>query len=759
MEILAAIWTVTYGVLLIILGLNAVIIVHEFGHFAVARWCGVRCEKFYIWFDFWGLKFFKFKWGETEYGLGLFPLGGYVKMLGQEDNPGAIKAEIERAKLTQAGTETLTPSTETGEHGAPAQDNAIFSPESYLSKTVSQRLAIIVAGVVMNFLFAIVCAAGAYLTGVIESAPTVGNVIPGSPAWEAGLQTGDRITAIDGKPTRAFRDVNMKMVGGAETIQLTIERPYMSSTIDVSPDKEGKAFGDTTVKMVDGTETVQLFVERQNVSMPIDVSPRKRSGDLVPNIGVASLPTLELLPRQVLGRYEQYYAAEALDVLSKVSESNPMRLEKVNGQDVNNYAEYQEAQFKKVGQPITCTFSGIDAEIPAIPMLTIPVRFKMGAVVSVLPDSDAWSQGIKAGDTIVSVDGDTDFDPLKLPQILLRKVNAEQRTVELVIKKANDGKEQTLTLELRPNHILLDLSEFSMRDALGSLPLGLAWNVEPVIAGVEEYESALPEQPIPAIGDRVVSVEFVNCEPLLYKNSFSKETDEGFLIHGVGERVDIPYIFTHLLQRAHLKSEGAGFLRGILESLNLSKPDVKEEKEKILSVRLILESPDEKTKIVDLPILESDDWFQSERGFVLMPELTITKAAGIGEALYRGTGKTIVYTLLVYKSVNSLINGTVSARALNGPVGIVTILYQFAQAGWSEYLMLLCLIGANLAVINLLPIPPLDGGHVLFLVYEGIFSRPPNELVMVILSYFGLFLIILLLVWTVSLDLTCIPRW
>src|SRR5215469_6999955 len=106
MDILAAIWTVTFGVLLVILGFNALIIVHEFGHFAVARHCGVRCEKFYIWFDFWGLKFFKFKWGDTEYGMGLFPLGGYLKMLGQEDDPGAIQAEIERAKNQPALSDT-----------------------------------------------------------------------------------------------------------------------------------------------------------------------------------------------------------------------------------------------------------------------------------------------------------------------------------------------------------------------------------------------------------------------------------------------------------------------------------------------------------------------------------------------------------------------------------------------------------------------------------------------------------------------------
>src|SRR6187455_105787 len=69
------------------LGLGMVIFVHELGHFAVAKWCGVKCEKFYLGFDIFGKKIFHFTRGETEYGIGILPLGGYVKMLGQEDNP------------------------------------------------------------------------------------------------------------------------------------------------------------------------------------------------------------------------------------------------------------------------------------------------------------------------------------------------------------------------------------------------------------------------------------------------------------------------------------------------------------------------------------------------------------------------------------------------------------------------------------------------------------------------------------------------
>jgi regulator of sigma E protease len=711
MDILAAIWTVTVGVLLVILGFNALIIVHEWGHFIVARLCGVRCEKFYIWFDFWGLKFGKFKWGDTEYGLGLFPLGGYVKMLGQEDNPGAIQAEIERAKLqTQAATPPIDPDetvdfppkpdTEGGTPPAPESQLAIFAPDSYLSKKVRQRLAIIVAGVVMNFLFAIVCAAGAYMLGVKESVPVVGNVIPGSPAWEAGLQPGDKIAAIDGTPARAF--------------------------------------GDVLMKMVEGNKTIQLDIDRQGKMMAVHLSPRKQTGDHHPKIGITSLSSLELLPLKsgpVGSLWKKHYSAESLEVLGKNSETNPLRLEKVDGHVVGNHVEYQEAQLKKIGLPITCTFNGVDTEIPAMPMRTIPVRFNMGTITAVLTGSDAEKQGIKGGDTIISVDGDADIDPLKLPQILLQKVNVEQKSVGVVIRKS-DGAEQTLTLELRPMRFLSELSYQSMRDSLGSAALGLSWNVEPVIAAVDE--SALPSgQPLPAIGDRVVGVEMVNGLSPLTKNSFSEPTnDGGYFIHDIGSKIDIPYIFTFLLQ----------------ETLPCKE-------ENILSVRLTLENADGTTKVVPLPIAESIDWFHSDRGIAFAPELTTFKAAGLGEALTLGMDKTVYCSWLIYRTLNSLINGTVSPKALMGPVGIVTLFYQVAQEPWSVYLMLLCLIGANLAVINLLPIPPLDGGHILFFTYEGIFRRQPNELVQVILSYFGLFLILLLMIWTITLDLEWIPRW
>ena len=94
----------SWGIILqVALGLGMVIFVHELGHFAVAKACGVKCEKFYLGFDIFGLKLLRFRYGETEYGIGILPLGGYVKMLGQEDNPTKAAEEMQRAKLAHHG--------------------------------------------------------------------------------------------------------------------------------------------------------------------------------------------------------------------------------------------------------------------------------------------------------------------------------------------------------------------------------------------------------------------------------------------------------------------------------------------------------------------------------------------------------------------------------------------------------------------------------------------------------------------------------
>ena len=89
-----------YTIFKVAAGLGFVIFVHELGHFLAAKMCGVKCEKFYVGFDppmkYLPSALLKFQWGETEYGIGIIPLGGYVKMLGQDDIPTRAAEEAER---------------------------------------------------------------------------------------------------------------------------------------------------------------------------------------------------------------------------------------------------------------------------------------------------------------------------------------------------------------------------------------------------------------------------------------------------------------------------------------------------------------------------------------------------------------------------------------------------------------------------------------------------------------------------------------
>src|SRR5262245_50409044 len=149
-------WVLT--ILKVAVGLGFVIFVHELGHFLVAKACGVKCEKFYVGFDIpmpfrIPSRLCRFQWGETEYGIGILPLGGYVKMLGQDDNPMNTEEEAERTRIrtepTSAQAMPANPSVgvTTRELTAAASKPAfVLDPRSYTAKPVWQRMLIISAG-------------------------------------------------------------------------------------------------------------------------------------------------------------------------------------------------------------------------------------------------------------------------------------------------------------------------------------------------------------------------------------------------------------------------------------------------------------------------------------------------------------------------------------------------------------------------------------------------------------------------------------
>ncbi|MDH4320033.1 MAG: RIP metalloprotease RseP [Desulfobulbaceae bacterium] len=175
---------------IVLLGL--LIFVHELGHFLFAKLFGVKVLKFSLGF---GPKIFGRQRGETEYLISAFPLGGYVKMLGEQP-----------------------------EDEVAAEDKA----RSFSAKPVWQRMIVVAAGPLFNLFFAVLLFWTIFaVAGLPDLVPgtTIGDVSPDSPAAAAGLQAGDTIVAIDGTPTLKWEDVSA-MVAACEGRQLalTIDR-------------------------------------------------------------------------------------------------------------------------------------------------------------------------------------------------------------------------------------------------------------------------------------------------------------------------------------------------------------------------------------------------------------------------------------------------------------------------------------------------------------------------------------------------------
>lgn len=190
----------SYVVPMVIL-LGLLIFIHELGHFLVAKHYKVRVETFSLGF---GPKIFKFKRGETVYAISAIPLGGYVKMFG--DEPGAAVQEDQRER-------------------------------AFTHKPVSQRIAIVLAGPLMNFFFAIVLFAGVALVGEQAVAPKAGDITSGSPAYVAGFRSGDSIVSVDGQATPTWDSVMRAIeANGGRKVRIEVKREGgASATVEAEP--------------------------------------------------------------------------------------------------------------------------------------------------------------------------------------------------------------------------------------------------------------------------------------------------------------------------------------------------------------------------------------------------------------------------------------------------------------------------------------------------------------------------------------------
>lgn len=231
--------------------LGILIFVHELGHFLVAKWLGIRVEKFSLGF---GPKLIGWHWGETEYLLSAFPLGGYVKLFGE----GGFE-ESEMIEKDYALTGEQMP--QRPESQLSDEERA----ESFAHRPVWHRMAVVIAGPAFNMIFAWMLLVMLYLAGMPIMKATIGEVFKDKPAARAGLQPGDLITEVNGRPIRQWEDFSAEMAKTRSEVAITIQRKDQVSTLHMTPElSEAKnLFGETIQKPIVGvTPAYDLATQR-----------------------------------------------------------------------------------------------------------------------------------------------------------------------------------------------------------------------------------------------------------------------------------------------------------------------------------------------------------------------------------------------------------------------------------------------------------------------------------------------------------------
>ena len=181
-------------IIMAILGFSLLIIVHELGHFIMAKVNGIKVEEFSIGM---GPEIFSRKGKETQYSLRLLPIGGYVKMMGEEE--------------------------------------VVEDERSFSSKSPLRRISVILAGAIMNILFAVVIFTIFFFNRGF-STQTVSKVVENSPALEAGLQAGDKILKIDGSRVFTPSDVSIGIqLSKGDKITLLVDREGTKKELDITP--------------------------------------------------------------------------------------------------------------------------------------------------------------------------------------------------------------------------------------------------------------------------------------------------------------------------------------------------------------------------------------------------------------------------------------------------------------------------------------------------------------------------------------------
>lgn len=690
-----------YNILLMMLGLGFVIFVHELGHFLAAKMFGVKCEKFYIGFDVpikigpirLPAKLAKFQWGETEYGIGSIPLGGYVKMLGQDDNPANLKEENQRI-LADKPSDSASDSEQSVR--TPKLD-----PRSYPAKPVFARMIIISAGVIMNLIFGVLMAATAFRLGVPYSPAVLGSTTPGDPAWKNGLKPGDRIVGIESSQDdqMSFDEIRKKIaIGGIRNNQQPIEITYQ---------RQG---------------------ERKTIQVPGSMAhadPQARHN--FQTIGIRSTAITKIGQSIIYGDLQEVEGKKLpeFQLGDKIIGVDGVMLEANEGTSEFFGHQLDELLHPKLNKRVELSVERTEGSnkqtvtVPLEPLAlkTLGLRFLPDAVTVVAENSPAAQAGIRMGDVPTKFNGQPIDDAITLPN---RIACLAGQSVTLELSRANS--EPVLLEWTVPNRFLLENDLPTFGNVGLELPgSGLVYRPSPKIASVAPNSIAAQSSLKP--GDVIQQLQFGKIS----------EDHSKYL-----KKAKLDNLFVKQTPVDNFRN--VQYFHSIIQALPVGLP-----------LKLVVER-DSKIETAEVAVHQESDVFSADRRLPLSPyrQTYIAKswsqALGKGvQEIRRGIGDVLEFLQLI-----------VTGKAFNyigGPATIAVQATSAASQGITPLLMFLTLLSANLAVVNFLPIPALDGGHMVFLATEAITGKPVNEDLQIKLTVGGMVALLCLMVLAFRNDI------
>ncbi|MFM2090314.1 MAG: Regulator of sigma-E protease RseP [Planctomycetota bacterium] len=706
------------------LGFGFVIFIHELGHFLFAKWAGVRVLRFSIGF---GPVLLRWTRGETEYALSLLPLGGYVQMHGEEVIDGKTGG------------------------GAP-------EPGSFNAASYSWRAWILLGGVLFNLLSSWLILLGLAFWGMPLMRPVVGEVestVAGqrSPATALGLRAGDEITAINGGSVRSFEDVMMSTVfAGGRPVTVDVVRdgrplslPASGSVLPVYD----PALGRSTLGIVPPYSTLVRAVIRPD-GEPGTAADPVRVGDRIVGMDGERFPV-------------------ARDGLPAVT--------------------WQDVAYRLQARPegkVRLLLAGPDGEREADISLGQDTGRSVGLPIrlaAVLPGTPAERAGLRAGDVVVSADGEPVLGDTGLHRPL-RQAFARGGTVALVV--ARDG--ATRAVAVAP-------ADVSGRVRMGAELQPLSSGVLPAVGGALAAAGVAPGDLLIGVTvDRVsgtVAVRTATGARLRLEPLADTPAEAERLARVLARAVPAPAVLRWFRvpgRPAPLELFAAGAVmdpvkdgEGLppaavriraddglttvvdLAGLGLAGPPLARRLvpgDRVLGVQptasgpaLLVASGLSAVRRLDLP-LRGDGY-----GLAFGTEETPYRMHSpweAGDIILDASHHMIVKSLtMVPRFFKAPEDGGIDPnKSLSGPVGIFQALKVKAETtGFDGFLRMVALIGLNLVLVNLLPIPVTDGGQLLFLALEKVRGRPLSPGSRRIAAIIGTVIVLALMAYVLGLDL------